>query len=345
VAVILEVKEGRLAGKKIQVRAGQKIVVGRSPEQANFAVPHDSYMSGKHFVVELGPHGCRIEDRKSSNGTFLNGSKITEAMLADGDEVRSGKTIFVVRMAAETEGFDEAPTAEAPVAEPPAPPPAPAKPARSAEPAMPKVAKPAPSRPSVAPKPPAPRPPAPTPADVAPAAAPLPPRPAAPPATPKPSPRPEATPAAAAVPKGGGLVIGSWTFGMVPEGWEAQGEFGIQHAPKDEFPTSVVATDEALSGATLQRYVEAQVAMLRQYLPNPQIEASLPPTIPGAEETVALDVHYSTKDDQVIFIRRIFARQGQRAGALTLTTLEKNLENIRPALDAVVAGVSFQPKD
>ncbi len=94
---------------------------------------------------------------------------------------------------------------------------------------------------------------------------------------------------------------------------------------------------------TLQRYVEMQVVMLRQYLREPRIEASLPPVIPGAEETVALDIRYSTNDDQVIVLRRIFARSARRVGVLTLTTLEKDLDNIRPAVDAILASVSFHP--
>src|SRR6266568_8204895 len=50
------------------------------------------------FAVECGPSGCRVVDKKSTNGTHLNGAKIQEAMLATGDEIKSGQTIFVVRI-------------------------------------------------------------------------------------------------------------------------------------------------------------------------------------------------------------------------------------------------------
>src|SRR5260370_3334643 len=64
-------------------------------------------MSGVHFAVECGPNGCRVIDKGSTNGTHLNGAKIQEAMLASGDEIKSGQTVFVVRIVPD----DQLPTA------------------------------------------------------------------------------------------------------------------------------------------------------------------------------------------------------------------------------------------
>ena len=335
--LILEVKAGRLAGKGIAVPLGREVTIGRAPDRSNFGVPHDNFMSSVHFAVECGAEGSRVRDRQSSNGTYLNGARITDAALSDGDEIRSGRTVFVVRIVA-----DEKPSA-APAREA-APAPPVAKPAPP-EPPIVEPARPAAIQPETVAAPPPPPPPAPV---VAPVAV----ETAAPPPAPVPAPQAAAEPpvakrpAAAKAPPGPPLItIGSWQFAKVPEGWEAQGEFGIQRAEKDAFPSNVVATEEMLGLATLQRFVEAQVSMLRQYLREPRIEASLPPTIPGAEETVALDIRYATKDEQVIFLRRIFARQGKHVGVLTLTTLEKDIDEIRPPLDAILAGASFQPQD
>jgi hypothetical protein len=55
-------------------------------------------MSSLHFAVEYGEKGCRILDLQSSNGTFLNGARIQEALLANGDEIRAGNSVFVIRM-------------------------------------------------------------------------------------------------------------------------------------------------------------------------------------------------------------------------------------------------------
>jgi hypothetical protein len=97
-AVILEIKSGPLISRRLQCAVGQMVVVGRAEERVQFAVPDDDKMSGVHFAVECGPAGCRVIDKGSTNGTSLNGTKIQEAMLANGDEIKSGQTIFVVRI-------------------------------------------------------------------------------------------------------------------------------------------------------------------------------------------------------------------------------------------------------
>jgi hypothetical protein len=99
--VILEIKIGPMAGKAISLVTGQTVTFGRSATKSDFALPHDTFMSGLHFAVECGAQGCRVVDRKSSNGTFLNGAKIQDAMLANGDEIKSGATIFTVKMVAD----------------------------------------------------------------------------------------------------------------------------------------------------------------------------------------------------------------------------------------------------
>ncbi len=99
--VLLEINAGPFAGKKVAIVTGQTVTFGRAEGRAQFALPHDTFMSGVHFAVECGTSGCRVQDRKSSNGTFLNGAKIQDAMLANGDEIKSGQTIFVVKMVAD----------------------------------------------------------------------------------------------------------------------------------------------------------------------------------------------------------------------------------------------------
>ena len=100
-AVLLEVKLGPLSGRKIPLSAGQTILIGRAPDRAQFAVPHDNHMSGIHFAVEYGPTGCRVIDKRSTNGTFLNGKRIDQALLSNGDEIRSGQTVFRVTIVAD----------------------------------------------------------------------------------------------------------------------------------------------------------------------------------------------------------------------------------------------------
>ena len=99
--VLLEINAGPMAGKKIAIVTGQTVTFGRAVGRAEFPLPHDTFMSGVHFAVECGSGGCRVQDRKSSNGTFLNGAKIQDAMLANGDEIKGGQTIFGVKIVAD----------------------------------------------------------------------------------------------------------------------------------------------------------------------------------------------------------------------------------------------------
>jgi pSer/pThr/pTyr-binding forkhead associated (FHA) protein len=87
-----------MTGKVIGLKTGETVTVGRAAGRAQFALPHDTFMSGVHFAVECRPGGCRVQDRQSSNGTFLNGARIQDAMLANGDEIKGGQTVFAVKI-------------------------------------------------------------------------------------------------------------------------------------------------------------------------------------------------------------------------------------------------------
>lgn len=118
--ILLEVKSGPNAGSKQPLVSGQTLRIGRRTE-AEHSFPGDKQMSGLHFAIEYGDKGCRLLDLGSSNGTYLNGSRVTEATLANGDEIRAGTTTFVIRFLRD----------DVPAAQPPAPVVAPAAPASS----------------------------------------------------------------------------------------------------------------------------------------------------------------------------------------------------------------------
>jgi hypothetical protein len=319
VALILEVKAGPFAGRKIPLPDGRALLVGRASDRAQFAVPHDNQMSGVHFAVECGLNGCRLIDKKSTNGTYLNGAKIKEEMLlANGDEIKSGQTIFVVRIVPDNPlpGVSATPQAipqervAAPGEMPNAPPPQ--------------------VRPTV--------PPIPSPALQGP--------PGQLPAVPSAMVPP--TPGAAPVPRSSqppALAIGGWAFLKISDGWKIQEGLGIQQVVKDAFPASIVVMEEPLSsGITLAHFVEAHSKMFREYLREPKIDVAVSPAISGAVETVALEVRYSTKDGPPVYYHRVYARSGSILGVLTLTALEKDLPSIRPVYDSVLSAVSFSGK-
>ncbi len=71
---------------------GEFITIGR--DSANLISINDSYVSQRHARIEKKPHAFFIKDMRSRNGTFVNGTKVQEAELQDGDRILIGKTEF-----------------------------------------------------------------------------------------------------------------------------------------------------------------------------------------------------------------------------------------------------------
>lgn len=57
---------------------------------------NDESLSKQHFVVEITLSGCYIEDLDTTNGTFVNGVKMTgRRRISDGDVVTAGREKFI----------------------------------------------------------------------------------------------------------------------------------------------------------------------------------------------------------------------------------------------------------
>ena len=95
--LVLEIHSSTLAGARIPLKFSRPLRIGRT-DKADHAFPDDKQMSGLHFAIQHDEKGCRLLDLNSSNGTFLNGARVKEATLANGDEIRAGSTRFIVRM-------------------------------------------------------------------------------------------------------------------------------------------------------------------------------------------------------------------------------------------------------
>ena len=91
----LVVLDGPLAGSSYQLGAAP-VMLGRSPEAT---VPlEDDYASGRH--ARLFPQGSRwfLEDLGSTNGTFVQGQKLTRAAAVEpGVPFRVGRTVMELR--------------------------------------------------------------------------------------------------------------------------------------------------------------------------------------------------------------------------------------------------------
>ncbi len=71
------------------------VVMGRSPDCD--VVIKDFGVSRRHAEVVVDGESCRLVDLKSKNGTQVNGVRVPEALLADGDEILLGKFLVYFR--------------------------------------------------------------------------------------------------------------------------------------------------------------------------------------------------------------------------------------------------------
>ncbi len=92
---IVEVRWGRLRGKKMVLDPGASIRVGRT-ERADFVVEHDRQMSAVHFELRWNGAECQLKSVTSDAETSLNGEPVITAAVENGDWIKAGETIFSV---------------------------------------------------------------------------------------------------------------------------------------------------------------------------------------------------------------------------------------------------------
>jgi adenylate cyclase len=81
--------------QSIDLVPGRTVVVGRA---VTSDVPiYDPTISRKHAELILTDGGVKVKDVGSSNGTFLNGARVTEAVAGENDVVTFGKVAFRVK--------------------------------------------------------------------------------------------------------------------------------------------------------------------------------------------------------------------------------------------------------
>jgi hypothetical protein len=87
----LEILSGPDAGTPFEFTM-VRTVIGRGAD-ADLRL-HDSKMSKRHASITYTGSEFRIRDERSTNGTFLNGSKVVEYALRDGDKLLVGDTLL-----------------------------------------------------------------------------------------------------------------------------------------------------------------------------------------------------------------------------------------------------------
>ncbi len=90
VGAIVEFTEGSEKGRRIPL-VFERTVIGR--KSADILV-HDIKVSSSHMAIDYRFGQFELADLGSSNGTYLNGKRITEELVKPGEEVRIGDSAF-----------------------------------------------------------------------------------------------------------------------------------------------------------------------------------------------------------------------------------------------------------
>src|SRR5712692_1479608 len=88
----LVARDGPLKGSVFSLDEGE-FSVGRNP--SNRLSVSDPSLSRQHCVIASRGEQFEIRDLESRNGTFVNGVPVRERILADGDEVQIGNSLFL----------------------------------------------------------------------------------------------------------------------------------------------------------------------------------------------------------------------------------------------------------
>jgi len=90
---IVESFSGPAAGRRFDLPDGAAMTFGRTAK-SRYVIPEDSHLSGAHFSLESRGEKCMVRDLSSTNGTFVNGVRITEAEIGIGAVVSAGSCSF-----------------------------------------------------------------------------------------------------------------------------------------------------------------------------------------------------------------------------------------------------------
>lgn len=93
VFVIVEPRQHRGASFTLS----NTLTLGRVDDN-DIALDDDTFMSSHHARIEVRPEGVWVVDLESTNGTFVNGQRVTgDRSLRKGDRLQVGSTVLEVR--------------------------------------------------------------------------------------------------------------------------------------------------------------------------------------------------------------------------------------------------------
>lgn len=93
-SLALLVLSGKQEGRLLPLQPGTELFIGRM-EGMDLVLSED-LVSRRHACVEVREEGAILRDLGSTNGTFVNGKRIREVALREGDRILLGATILSV---------------------------------------------------------------------------------------------------------------------------------------------------------------------------------------------------------------------------------------------------------
>jgi serine/threonine-protein kinase len=90
----IEVVSGPHRGIRLDFDQRASLLVGRG-DDTGLQLVDDPFFSRHHLRLEIDPPSCRLRDLQSSNGTWVNGQRVMDCFLSDGDVISGGQTRIV----------------------------------------------------------------------------------------------------------------------------------------------------------------------------------------------------------------------------------------------------------
>lgn len=90
--------DGPDVGRTVELE-GTSLRVGSAPD-ADLVLADES-VSARHFELSVDERGWRLRDVESTNGTFVLGMRCRDVLLADGSEIRAGRTRLRVSLSSD----------------------------------------------------------------------------------------------------------------------------------------------------------------------------------------------------------------------------------------------------
>src|SRR5205809_6014837 len=93
--IILRVLAGPYKGRVFSFDQADTFLIGRTND-SHLSLPEDRFFSRHHCLLERNPPHSLLRDLDSTNGTFVNGRRVREASLQNGDQIQGGETVLLV---------------------------------------------------------------------------------------------------------------------------------------------------------------------------------------------------------------------------------------------------------